>query len=300
MFPGQPEISMEDSINIPPLVSVLMTAWNRQEFIAEAIESVLASTYTNFELIIVDDCSADNTVAIITAYEKKDTRIKFYVNEKNLGDYANRNRASTYASGEFIMSVDSDDMILQDGIENCVKAMLSFPAEQAGIYFPFTKCLPFALQSKEAIQKHFFEKPFLIVGPGATIIRRSFFEALDKYPEKYGPASDMYFNLKLACHASVLLLPFEFMYYRRHAGQEINNKYSYLVNSYRYLQDALKELPLPLEEKQKKWLHKKSKRRFTVNIIRYFFKTFDYTKTKEAIKKARFTMGDALQGIFQR
>ena len=52
-----------------PLVSVLMTAYNREKYIAEAIESVLASTCKNFELIIVDDCSADNTVAIARGYE---------------------------------------------------------------------------------------------------------------------------------------------------------------------------------------------------------------------------------------
>ena len=97
---------MEDSINIPPLVSVLMTAWNRQEFIAEAIESVLASTYNNFELIIVDDCSTDNTVAIARTYQEQDTRIKIFQNEKNLGDYPNRNKAVSYASGKYIKYLD--------------------------------------------------------------------------------------------------------------------------------------------------------------------------------------------------
>ena len=59
-----------------PLVSVLMTAYNREKYIAEAIESVLASTYKNFELIIVDDCSKDKTVEIARRYAKKDQRIK--------------------------------------------------------------------------------------------------------------------------------------------------------------------------------------------------------------------------------
>ena len=68
---------VEDS----PLVSVLMTAYNREKYIAEAIESVLASTYTNFELIIVDDCSTDKTVEIAKSYEVKDNRIKVYIND---------------------------------------------------------------------------------------------------------------------------------------------------------------------------------------------------------------------------
>ena len=63
-----------------PLVSVLMTAFNREQFIAEAIDSVLASTYTNFELIILDDGSADNTVAIAKQYEAIDASVRVYVN----------------------------------------------------------------------------------------------------------------------------------------------------------------------------------------------------------------------------
>ena len=65
------------------LVSILMTAYNRQQFISEAIESVLASTFQNWELIIVDDASKDNTVSIAKSYADKDQRIKVYINENN-------------------------------------------------------------------------------------------------------------------------------------------------------------------------------------------------------------------------
>ena len=63
-----------------PLVSVLMTAYNREKYISEAIESVLSSTFKNFELIIVDDGSVDNTVKIARGYELKDSRIKVFTN----------------------------------------------------------------------------------------------------------------------------------------------------------------------------------------------------------------------------
>ena len=76
-----------------PLVSILMTCYNREKYIGEAIESVLASSYTNLELIIVDDHSSDNTVGIARAYAAKDSRVNVYVNELNLGDYPNRNKA---------------------------------------------------------------------------------------------------------------------------------------------------------------------------------------------------------------
>lgn len=281
-----------------PLVSVLMTAYYREKYIAEAIESVLASTYTNFELIIVDDCSKDNTVAIAKYYEEKDKRIKVYVNEKNLGDYPNRNRAASFAKGEFIIYVDSDDKTLKNGIENCVNTIFQFPNANFGMYAPDTHTAPFILDSSSALRKHFFEKPFLMIGPGGTIIRRSFFEEISGYPEIYGPANDLYFNLKATCHSSIVMLPFEFLFYRRHEGQEINNSYGYLINNYRYLRDALSEIALPIAKEELAWIRRKNKRRFVVNIIRYLYKKHNIKKTKEAIQKAEFSLKDALIGIF--
>jgi glycosyltransferase involved in cell wall biosynthesis len=221
-----------------PFVSILMTAYNRQEFIAEAIESVLASTYQHWELIIVDDGSTDNTVNIAKGFEAKDSRIKVYSNEKNLGDYPNRNKAALLAKGEYMVFVDSDDKILPGGIQKLVEAMELFPGSSFGMYSPLPGT-PYELKSDEAIYNHFFKEPFLMMGPGGTIQRLSFFKKLNGYPEKYGPANDMYYNLKACCHSSIVIMPFEFMYYRRHEGQEINNASSYLYNSYLYLKDAI-------------------------------------------------------------
>jgi len=281
-----------------PLVSVLMTAYNREKFLAEAIQSVLDSTYSNFELIIVDDASNDSTVDIAHSFSKNDSRIRVYINEKNLGDYANRNKSSSYAVGEFLMSVDSDDRILKDGIYRCVQTMLSFPNSSFGIYLPSYNGCAFSLDSQKALHNHFFHKPVLNIGPGGTILRRTFFEEISRYPDKYGPANDNYFNLKAACFSPVVFLPFEFVFYRRHEGQEINNRFSYLIYNYTYLRDALFDLPLQLEKNQMEWLHKKNKRRFVVNITKYFFEFLDLKKIKQAINKASFSFTDALIGIF--
>lgn len=276
-----------------------MTAYNREKYIAEAIESVLASTYNNFELIIVDDCSADKTVSIARSYQEKDRRMKLFINEKNLGQFPNRNKAASYATGEFLMNADSDDKMYADGIENCVDAMLAFPESSFGMFCSDTSRSPFIIDSQEAISKHFFEKPFLTIGPGGTIIRRSFFNAINKYPVNYGVPGDMYFNLKATCFSPVVMLPFEFMFYRRHEAQEINNSYSYLINNYLYLKDALAELPLKLDRRQIEWLQNKNKRRFFVNIIKYFLKTKSIIKTLDAVKATSFNLKDCLQAIYQ-
>lgn len=93
---------------IDGLVSIIMPSWNTGRFIAESIESVIDQTYTNWELIIVDDCSTDNTDAIVAAF--KDKRIRYFKNKKNSGAALTRNRAIREAKGEWIAFLDSDDL----------------------------------------------------------------------------------------------------------------------------------------------------------------------------------------------
>jgi glycosyltransferase involved in cell wall biosynthesis len=281
-----------------PLVSILMTVYNREQYIAEAIESVLSSTFGNFELIIVDDLSTDQSVEIARSYAAKDRRIQVHKNAVNLGDYGNRNNAARLAKGEFMMYVDSDDLILPDGIANCVNAMLNFPDCAFGMYWDGSRGPAFEMTPETSIRRHFFDSPFLKMGPGGTILRTSFFRRIGGYPEKYGPANDMYFNLKAACAGPILLLPFDFMFYRLHEGQQIHNSYGYMVNGYRYLKDALAELPLPLEQKEIEWISNKNKRRFVTNITTYFFKSFDFPKTKQAVHQTGFRLHDMLKGLF--
>lgn len=280
------------------LLSVLMTSYNREEYIGEAIESVLASTYKNFELIIIDDRSKDKTVAIAKSYADNDSRIHVYVNEMNLGDYKNRNKAASYAKGEFIMYVDSDDKILIDGFERCISAMQQFPQAGFGMQYNGDNKKPFLLSSKLAIHQHFFKSPCLMIGPGGTILRRTFFENIGRYPETYGPANDMYFNLKAAAAGPLLMLPFVFNYYRIHEGQELNNKYSYLYNNFNYLRDALRELDLPLTEKEKQWLMNKNRRRFLVNFLHYARQSKNIKKALTARRLAHFKMVDFYKAIF--
>ena len=82
-----------------PAVSVLLTTYNRESFLASAIESVLCPDLQDFELLIVDDGSTDRTVEIARAYERLDSRVRVVVNERNLGQFRNRNRAAELARG---------------------------------------------------------------------------------------------------------------------------------------------------------------------------------------------------------
>jgi len=92
------------------LVSIITPSYNSSRFIVETIESVLAQTYTNWELLITDDCSKDNSVDIINSYVEKDDRIKLFSLTKNVGAAAARNMSLSEAKGRYIAFLDSDDI----------------------------------------------------------------------------------------------------------------------------------------------------------------------------------------------
>ena len=133
----------------------------------------------------------------------------------------------------------------------------------------------------------------------ATIVKKDFFNHIEGFPVKYGPANDMYYNLKAASKTNTLVFPFPLVDYRIHEGQEFNNKYSYLYNNYLYLRDALYELDLPLNAAEKALLSKKNKRRFLTNLIKYYCKYFNWPKTRAAIRLADFGFRDVITAVFQ-
>lgn len=106
---------------IDGLVSVIMPSWNTSNFIAESIQSVIDQTYENWELIIVDDCSTDNTDEVVAEFTDK--RIRYFKNEKNSGAALSRNRALREAKGEWIAFLDSDDLWNPDKLEHQINFM---------------------------------------------------------------------------------------------------------------------------------------------------------------------------------
>ena len=108
------------------LISVIMSNYNTPElFLTAAIESVLSQTYKNFEFIIIDDCSTDDSLKIIESYS--DERIKILKNERNLGITKSLNRGLKIASGEYIARMDSDDICYPQRFERQIEFLRSNP-----------------------------------------------------------------------------------------------------------------------------------------------------------------------------
>ena len=102
---------------IKGLVSVIMPTYNCGKFIGETIESIQAQTYSDWEIIIVDDCSKDDTKSIVDAYMEKDSRIKYHCLETNSGAAVARTTAMRLAEGEYMAFCDSDDLWMPDKLE---------------------------------------------------------------------------------------------------------------------------------------------------------------------------------------
>lgn len=116
-----------------PLVSVIMPAYNAEQYIEQAIESVIFQTYMNWELLITDDQSKDSTQEIIKGYADKDSRIKLFITDENGGAGVARNNSIKQAKGRFIAFLDSDDFWHKDKLTKQISFMLS-----SDVAFSFT------------------------------------------------------------------------------------------------------------------------------------------------------------------
>jgi len=201
-----------------PLVTVSMVTYNSEKYIQMAIESVLASSYTNFELIISDDCSTDNTWNIIQEYNDK--RIIATRNGSNLKEYCNRNKCVDLAKGKYIIFVDGDDILKPLGLEFYVKSLEAFPdCGMSAMAYPYEKFLfPLKLTPREVVRNEIFStNTFLSMHMLGNLFRTDVLKK-NKFPtDKI--AGDSYTRWHIALDHPVLLIDGGFAFARNPPGQ---------------------------------------------------------------------------------
>ena len=208
-----------------PRVSVLVTAYNRETYIAASIESVLAQTFGDFEIIITDNQSTDGTLAIARQYERLDPRIKVVLNERNLGQFGNRNRAASLATGEFLKFHDSDDLMYP----HCLAVMTPLLAAEPRAGFGLSNSRswpggpsPMLLSPRESYQREFLGSGVFMCGPAGALFRSDVFRALGGFAD-HGAPSDTIFWMHACARYPVLLFPGDLFFYREHPGQEFQS-----------------------------------------------------------------------------
>ena len=180
-----------------PLVSVLIPNYNCEKYISEAIESILKQTYKNFEFIIIDDSSTDNSWEIIKKYSKKDKRIKCFRNEKNLQIVKTRNKLFEKVSknSKYLAIMDSDDISHKDRLKKQVHFLEKKENKNVGVVG--TNLIFINENSKEIgkreYKKEITKKDILTKSPVAqpsAMIRKEVIEKIGVYSNKFQVAED--------------------------------------------------------------------------------------------------------------
>lgn len=206
-----------------PTLSVLVTVFNRAAYLAACLDSVLASTWQDLEVVVVDDGSTDGSVNIAAAYAARDGRVRIYRNERNLGDYPNRNRAAGLAKGKYLKYVDADDLIYRHSLQVMVEAMELYPDAGLGLSWNVVDpATPYPIHSSpsEVHAAHFLGRSPLGVGPSAAIIRRAAFEEVGGFSGRQF-LGDTELWLKLTSRWAMVSMPPALVWWRRHAGQQM-------------------------------------------------------------------------------
>ncbi|MEO8763496.1 MAG: glycosyltransferase family 2 protein, partial [Ginsengibacter sp.] len=185
----------------------------------------------------------DSTLSIARRYESLDGRIKVYQNERNLGDYPNRNKAASYAKGKYLKYVDSDDYIYPYGLEILVKSMEVYPGTGFGLCSlnpDDAKPFPFMLKPAEAYRYHFFGPGLFHKGPLDSIFVTSAFNSMGGFAfGRMISDTDMWHRMGL--QFSTVLMPAGIVWQRRHHDQELTSQQEFIYEAekikWRYLKN---------------------------------------------------------------
>jgi glycosyltransferase involved in cell wall biosynthesis len=220
-----------------PLVTVLMPAYNSAKYIGEAIESILNQSFTDFELLIIDDKSTDNTLATAEHYAEKDKRIRILANEVNLGQGITLNKGINAGDSKYFARMDSDDLCTTNRLAKLIEKMESSP-EIAILgswlsIFPEHKICKSPVKNDEAILCEFI-RSMPVFGP-TQIFRR---ELMVKHNLSFKPIryAEDYTLLVDALLAGLKIdnLPEVLYLYRQHPNQTIaTNMYDCFQNAYK-------------------------------------------------------------------
>ncbi len=256
-------------MNNPIKVSVMMPVYNRERYVGEAIESILSQTFTNFELIIVDDGSTDNSLNIINSFSDK--RIRVYQNDQNSGIGYTRNRLLELSKGQYLAVLDSDDVAFPNRLEEQVSFLDA--NEDYGLVGSWAELIDensrplkkyYRYKENEEIYSILFFHNFFA---HSSVMMRSKIIPFLKYNSEYTPAEDYELFIRIAEKSKVCNLQKPLVKYRIHdmnISDENKNK-EILNRQRRILKEQLQKLEVYVSEQELDSLFKIS-RRFAVSF----------------------------------
>jgi len=306
-------------------VSVIMPMYNVEKYISESLDSLLNQTFKDFEVIVINDCSTDNSRQIAESYlEKFGGRLKIFDNEKNSGAGASRNNGLLKASGEYVFNMDSDDSILLTALEKLYKVAKEYNADVVnGLGFYITsedsKEITRIISNKRVLTNENdiqidedlswrLEKPLTYRYYGSPCLRLSRRDFLLEnkifFPENVKRGEDIVWKHGfLLCAKRIVHVPFIFYFYRmsetslsrrkRNIYEIINSRMTTIIDGIKWIDDIMNKVKFFDQNPQYRY---KILEDFTANI---FKRLFMYTKknkcsTNEFYNTVREEFGEKL------
>ena len=217
-----------------PRVSVIISTFNGQRYIREAVQSILDQTFQDFELLLVDDGSTDQTVEILRKFN--DHRIKILENGQNLGIAASQNKAVAAATGEYLALMDHDDLSLPDRLRKQVEFLDARPE----IGMLACNCISIVDNDQvQSVSSHFTEDAFLqwqlLLGGcplfhTSLMVRRSEMEKAGGYNSNYRYAGDYYVISRVAERCQIANLDQPLVKWRHHGASASASNFQQLTD----------------------------------------------------------------------
>lgn len=217
-------------------VSVIMPVYNASCFLREAIDSVLNQTYTDIELILIDDCSTDNSYDILCEYEQKDDRVRVFKNECNKGVSYTRNFGVSMAQFDYVALIDSDDLWHEDKLQKQLDIISKYPdtdicytasafVNTQGEKLDFVFSVPEAVEYRELLKQN-------IISCSSVLIKH---ELLKKYPMAHdGMHEDFAVWLSVLKNGGVARgINEPLLIYRVSSKSKSGNKFKSMIMNYR-------------------------------------------------------------------
>jgi glycosyltransferase involved in cell wall biosynthesis len=251
--------------------SILVATYNQEQYIEETIKYCISQDFENYEVLISDDCSSDQTWTIITSFNNP--KIRFFRQNKNIGEYENRNFLLKQAVGEFVIFIDGEDIIYSYALSFIAYFINIMPETKILVARPWDEYFIYPYYMNK---KSYAKNQFLGFGRNALNFTQLIFNreaiistgAFDKNDIKFG---DTYIQIKMGLIYGVLIIPEGFSWWRRTPGQSSEK---YLKSYYLFFQELNKFIPDMINQTDLLTMHEKRIALFNFygNILRFSFK----------------------------
>ena len=228
-----------------PAISVIIPLYNAEKYIGECLDSLLAQTFNNFEVIVVDDCSTDNSVEIVKSYDSKfNGRLKMTKTKNNNGNPGiPRNLGLNFSCGKYIYFMDNDDMIVKNGLKEMYKLAEKFKVDVVYMYKCFKKLENDAEKPEitSFVKENLPQEPFLLttnvserldllfkgnlrVMPWLKFLKRDFLTSKQIFFPKIKVSEDDFWTVEILCKAESILYAPNVVYINRDTQTSLTRK----------------------------------------------------------------------------